>query len=212
MLKNRASRRATKKWTCSDFAFVSALFFSLSVPVQAEYKTFILSSTNANYPALTNFVIGANTTIEFLGGSVSGGAPFGGSGSVIDVQVVLPDTPGTTNFTKINRQFGGLDWSLAVDVRSDGLPTTVVGPVLVELSMPNGPVAVDATAFYTVKISGQAGTVTPSTAVVIPSDAKGPVNIVMESSTNLVDWVAALPGTYGSSNKERYFRVRAVVQ
>jgi hypothetical protein len=49
-----------------------------------------------------------------------------------------------------------------------------------------------------------------SSAVVIPEDASGPVTIVMESSTDLVTWVAANPGTYGSSTPRRFFRVRAL--
>lgn len=44
----------------------------------------------------------------------------------------------------------------------------------------------------------------------IPADARGPVDILLESSTNFVDWVQALPGTYGTSSQARYFRVRAV--
>jgi len=44
----------------------------------------------------------------------------------------------------------------------------------------------------------------------IPSDSQGPVDIVLESSTDLVDWVQASPGTYGTSSQLRYFRVRAV--
>lgn len=52
----------------------------------------------------------------------------------------------------------------------------------------------------------------PSTAVVIPADASGTVNIVLESSTDLVTWTAALPGSYGSSTSKRFFRVRAVNQ
>lgn len=49
-----------------------------------------------------------------------------------------------------------------------------------------------------------------SSAVVIPEDAAGPVTIVMESSTDLVTWVAANPGTYGASTPRRFFRVRAI--
>ena len=49
-----------------------------------------------------------------------------------------------------------------------------------------------------------------SSAVVIPEDAAGPVNVVMESSTDLVTWVAANPGTYGASTARRFFRVRAI--
>ena len=49
-----------------------------------------------------------------------------------------------------------------------------------------------------------------SSSVVIPEDATGPVSIVMESSTDLVNWVAANPGNYGASTPRRFFRVRAI--
>jgi hypothetical protein len=49
----------------------------------------------------------------------------------------------------------------------------------------------------------------PSTAVVIPNDNGGPVTIILESSTDLVTWTAALPGTYGTTTSNRFFRVRA---
>lgn len=51
---------------------------------------------------------------------------------------------------------------------------------------------------------------TPSTAVVIPTDASGPVQIILESSTDLISWNAASPGSYGASTANRFFRVRAV--
>ncbi len=51
---------------------------------------------------------------------------------------------------------------------------------------------------------------TPNPAAVIPPDAQGPVDNLLESSTNFVDWVQALPGTYGTFSQLRYFRVRAV--
>ena len=51
---------------------------------------------------------------------------------------------------------------------------------------------------------------TPSNAVVIPSDANGSVSIILETSTDLITWTAANPGTYGASTPNRFFRVRAV--
>ena len=50
----------------------------------------------------------------------------------------------------------------------------------------------------------------PANCVVIPSDATGPVQILLESSADLVSWTGALPGTYGASSTNRFFRVRAV--
>jgi len=55
-------------------------------------------------------------------------------------------------------------------------------------------------------------TTIPTSAVVIPTDATGPVNVILESSTDLVTWTAANPGTYGASTTKRFFRVRAVNQ
>jgi hypothetical protein len=64
--------------------------------------------------------------------------------------------------------------------------------------------------FATVEVISPITQSIPSTAVVIPSDAGGPVNIVLESSSDLINWTAALPGTYGSSTTNRFFRVKAV--
>jgi hypothetical protein len=54
--------------------------------------------------------------------------------------------------------------------------------------------------------------VIPTGSVVIPSDATGPVRIILESSSDLINWVPSLPGTYGSTYTNRFFRVRAVAQ
>ena len=52
----------------------------------------------------------------------------------------------------------------------------------------------------------------PANAVVIPTDATGPVQIVLESSGDLVNWTSSLPGTYGNTYTNRFFRVRAIAQ
>jgi len=65
---------------------------------------------------------------------------------------------------------------------------------------------------YRVKENISTTTTIPTSAVVIPTDATGPVNVILESSTDLVTWTAANPGTYGASTTKRFFRVRAVNQ
>ena len=52
---------------------------------------------------------------------------------------------------------------------------------------------------------------TPVNTVVIPTDANGNVEIILESSTDLVNWTAASPGEYSAATQNRFFRVRAVV-
>jgi len=50
----------------------------------------------------------------------------------------------------------------------------------------------------------------PADAIVIPASATGNVQIILESSPDLVNWTAASPGTYGeSAGTNRFFRVRA---
>lgn len=51
----------------------------------------------------------------------------------------------------------------------------------------------------------------PADAIVMPASATGNVQIILESSPDLVNWTAAEPGSYGpSSATNRFFRVRAV--
>ena len=51
----------------------------------------------------------------------------------------------------------------------------------------------------------------PADVIVIPASATGSVQIILESSPDLVNWTAAEPGTYGASaGTNRFFRVRAV--
>lgn len=63
------------------------------------------------------------------------------------------------------------------------------------------------------RVVSQSGTSpTPSNTVVIPSDAAGPVEIILESSVDLVNWTRAEPGEYGASTEKRFFRLRAVAK
>ncbi|SRR6266567_4286353 len=63
--------------------------------------------------------------------------------------------------------------------------------------------------FCTVELVNPSEAFTPSNAVVIPADSGGPVKIILESSTDLITWTPAIPGTYGTSTEKRFFRVRA---
>jgi len=65
-------------------------------------------------------------------------------------------------------------------------------------------------AICTVEVVSREPTTTPTGAVVIPADSAGPVEIVLESSADLITWTTAQPGIYGSTAERRFFRVRAV--
>ena len=86
-------------------------------------------------------------------------------------------------------------------------PPTIVGPATMTLSNTWNP---QFPSFCTIQTcSASSLSATPSTSVVIPADHGGPVTIILESSTDLIYWVAANPGTYGTTTSNRFFRVRA---
>jgi hypothetical protein len=49
-----------------------------------------------------------------------------------------------------------------------------------------------------------------STSVVVPSNAIGDVDVLLEQSNDMITWTQCLPGTYNASTQKRFFRVRAV--
>lgn len=66
-----------------------------------------------------------------------------------------------------------------------------------------------AVCFCTLQITEPGSNFVPVNTVVIPNDSGAPVNVIMESSSDMVNWVSAIPGTYGTSTTNRFFRVRA---
>lgn len=89
-------------------------------------------------------------------------------------------------------------------------PPIIVGPATIAL-LNTYNASPPALAVCTIQTDPATSTLnfTPSTAVVIPNDNGGPVTIVLESSTDLINWTPALPGTYGTTSSNRFFRVRA---
>lgn len=83
-------------------------------------------------------------------------------------------------------------------------PPIVAGPAAITLTSYN----IGGSLFCTIELVSPSEPLTPSSAVVIPADSGGPVEIILESSTDLITWTAALPGTYGTSTTKRFFRVR----
>jgi hypothetical protein len=52
----------------------------------------------------------------------------------------------------------------------------------------------------------------PKNTVVIPADASGPVEIILESSEDLITWTPSDAGAYGKGRAKRFFRVRSLVK
>jgi hypothetical protein len=92
--------------------------------------------------------------------------------------------------------------------RSVDKAPVIAGPATIQLNVNNA----SARSLCTLRIDTDncSQPAITSTSVVIPSDANGPVNILLESSADLITWNSALPGTYGTTQANRFFRVRAV--
>jgi len=128
-------------------------------------------------------------------------------GNIIEFGSVVSTGDGTFY---VNLDFGGGAVTSATNANRIGTGQRYVGPVIISATI-NGPgwwVSIP----YRITNPTSAASVVPSNAVVIPTNSAGNVQIILESSTDLVNWVNATPGTYGSSTQSRFFRVRAVQQ
>ena len=64
--------------------------------------------------------------------------------------------------------------------------------------------------FVTFRIEGSEQAPSKKFATVIPENASGNVRIVLEQSTDLINWSSANPGVFSPSTSKRFFRVRSV--
>lgn len=152
--------------------------------------------------------------------------------TLAQIITIHPVPPGTNFSINAGKKFEAINFlgviTTTLSVNPPGLPTQVrlkaspdqnsdanqknliiAGPADITITVPSG----NPFPMFTYRISENSTNeppTSPSTAVVIPSDASGPVEIVLESSSDLVTWIAATPGTYGSSTVKRFFRVRAI--
>ena len=64
--------------------------------------------------------------------------------------------------------------------------------------------------YVTFRIVGSEQAPSKKFATVIPENASGNVRIVLEQSTDLINWSSANPGVFSPSTSKRFFRVRSV--
>ena len=94
----------------------------------------------------------------------------------------------------------------ANDADQANLPV-VAGPATIRLA--NFTTANAALATMSIKRADDVAEVPVTTqTVVIPDDGSGDRNVALESSTDMVNWVATTPGLFRSEDLNRFFRVR----
>jgi hypothetical protein len=63
--------------------------------------------------------------------------------------------------------------------------------------------------FVTFRIVGSEQEPSKKFATVIPENASGNIRVVLEQSTDLINWTSATPGVFAPSTSKRFFRVRS---
>ena len=89
-------------------------------------------------------------------------------------------------------------------------PLKIAGPGTVKLLTAVQLTSLSAADLATFKITRAGGdpAVTPTNSVVIPNDSTGSYQVILESSTDLITWTTANPGTYSGGTQKRFFRTR----
>jgi hypothetical protein len=170
---------------------VFLLIFGCSFKATAQTVQYVtLYAATTNMPVQTNQVISVVGYDWIYQPSLLGNLP---DGTVINLTPIS---------SKINLG------SSSVQTISSQIPQIVTGLTNITLS------ALSGWATFQITTPASANVVSnyvPADAIVIPASATGNVQIILESSTDLVNWTAASPGTYGASSAtNRFFRVRAV--
>ena len=132
------------------------------------------------------------------------------------VRQVLELLTWTGNGSGVGLSVDGVGIPVAPQVSADGVVSfnpqrvAIAGPKTVVIE-----VASNQALLCTYKITTATETATAnvaSQAVVIPENATAPVDIILESSTDLVTWTAAVAGSYAPSTSKRFFRVLAAAR
>jgi hypothetical protein len=165
---------------------VALVLGSMTLEASAQTTTLVATATNGQTTSVL-FEVGTNEVVQVI-------------------HAVLEDNPSVYS-VKLEVLVGAATFTYTKN--SASLPI-VAGPATLRLVVQNRGTAGPTSALCSVSKSLKLTELTtPSTAVVIPDDAGGPVEIILESSTDLVSWIPTNPGTYGTSTPQRFFRVRA---
>ena len=96
-----------------------------------------------------------------------------------------------------------------VNIMSAAIP--IAGPNTVSIGATTGGATPSGVITYKLSVDSQTATANvASQAVVIPSNATANADIIFESSPDLINWTAAVAGSYASTTPNRFFRVRLV--
>ena len=171
--------------------------WTLLTAIRSNADTITLSVATAGPYTTTNsksFTVPSNVVAQVISAYCFSPGP-----SVYSwIEISVAGTPSTNSARFSGSPSGGVT----------NLPTTIVGPATITLFATGLSPTPQTLSFCTIQTTSSYSFL-PSGSVVIPNDGGGPVTIILESSTDLINWTSANPGTYGTTSSNRFFRVRA---
>ncbi len=182
------------------------LLIACSSAVQAEVFTTVLDVYSGTGPrASATITVATNQLFRVVNAAAPQGTPLTAQSGALFTWTF---TIGAKTFTCNTAAYSESSSTNAQPRYSpQNLPQQLAGPFSLTVESGIGAIVV---------LTYEIVSTTPSTqianTVVIPEDSNGPVQIVLEQSTDLISWTAANPGTYGATTQKRFFRLRAVKQ
>lgn len=198
---------------------VLCLVFLPTVPLKAEITNDIVRNGDLVGPSggtyyrngtTKQLVIPVGKTIQVLGVNRSPYADPSNRGSTPFINALID---GSTN--KLSIWYGSIS-SLGSLVWNGPIrgPLTIEYGLSSSLASGTTPYPVTEALFiFDISDSTSSSSSSPtisSSSVVVPSNATGDVDVLLEQSTDMITWTQCLPGTYNASTQKRFFRVRAV--
>jgi hypothetical protein len=173
--------------TLSAACLIYALLFS-SPCNAAEYVKLIVPPYSGEGPTLMY-----SQTITLEAGDIA--------------QLIFSQGGGDTQSLEV--QIGTDKFNLSPQSSNHNLQPQIAGPAVLR-SMRSSLSNTASLIVLAITRANSPANVIPANAVVIPEDAGGQYQVILESSTDLLNWAVTNPGTYGGSTPKRFFRTRIV--
>jgi hypothetical protein len=202
-----------------SFSGVSAesINIELESPFRISGYDFAAAGTNS-----TNVLVASNEKITFRQHHIRHGIASNNGYSMAQVKAKY-GTSSNLNQVYINTKN---EWESGSD-GSTLIGKTIYGPCTLYFSSihVNNPISTgnpnsgySLLAFYSLEkeqieqssLSGSSVNTVSAASIVVPSNAVGDVDVLLEQSNDMITWTQCLPGTYNASTQKRFFRVRAV--
>ena len=178
----------------------------LGWPFKATAQTvqYVTLSNSNNVPV--SFPVQTNQIISLVGFDWGDGGGITIAGNLSNGNQINLSPVGQAFYT-----YGNASISFGGSAQIQHIITGLTNIMITGLSVGGQPVCWATFQITTPASANVVSNYVPADAIVIPSSATGNVQIILESSSDLVNWTAANPGTYGASSAtNRFFRVRAV--